>query len=203
MTNNIQLKAKDIAARIVRIISVPPVMVTLLVVICALSGRKGFQDPVELFMTILFLAIFPVLAYPLAALIPSVRAKGREGQRNLAFIVTPIGYILAVLYGVFISGNPELISLYFIYLLSVVLLLVANKLLHIRASGHACSVTGPLLFAAWFFGPIGFFLGLVLFVGILWASLVAKRHTVSEFMCGAAICLISCLTVLAFAGRFL
>ncbi|MGX8704158.1 MAG: hypothetical protein ACSW8H_06895 [bacterium] len=190
------------AARVIRILSIPPVMATGLVILLALKAET-FRSPAEIALTILFLAIFPVLAYPLSAIIPSVRAKGREGQRNLAFITTAVGYLLGMIYGIFISRNPSLIMLYGIYLLSVILLLIANKLLRLRASGHGCSVTGPLFFLGYFLGPIGLALGSALFAFILWASVVAKRHTVREFISGACICLLSIGSVCRIAGHML
>ena len=193
---------KNTLARIIRILSIPPVMATGLVILLALRD-DNFHNPVEIAMTILFLAIFPVLAYPISALVPSIRKKGREGQRNLAFATTAIGYLLGMFYGIFISKNPSLIMLYGIYLLSVVLLLVANKVLRLRASGHGCSVTGPLFFLGYFLGPIGLLCGAALFGFILWASVVAKRHTVSEFLSGAGICLISIASVCLLAGQML
>ena len=190
------------AARVIRILSIPPVMATGLVILLAFKDHN-FRDPAEVAMTILFLAVFPVLAYPLSAAIPGVRAKGREGQRNLAFLMTAIGYLLGMFYGIFISKNPSLIMLYGIYLLSVILLLIANKLLRLRASGHGCSVTGPLFFLGYFLGPAGLVAGLTLFGFILWASVVAKRHTVREFISGACICLLSIGIVFLAAGHML
>ena len=190
------------AARIIRILSIPPVMATGLVILLALKAEI-FRNQAEIVLTILFLAIFPVLAYPLSAAVPSIRAKGREGQRNLAFITTAVGYLLGMIYGIFISKNPSLIMLYGIYLLSVILLLIANKLLRLRASGHGCSVTGPLFFLGYFLGPVGLALGAALFAFILWASVVAKRHTVREFISGACICLLSIGSVCLIAGHML
>lgn len=193
---------KNTLAKIIRILSIPPVMATGLVILLALR-HATFQSPLEIAMTILFLAVFPVLAYPLSALLPGVRQKGREGQRNLAFVTTAIGYLLGMGYGIFVSKNQSLIMLYGIYLLSVALLLVANKLLRLRASGHGCSVTGPLFFLGYFLGPVGLLAGAGLFGSILWASVAARRHTVREFLSGAAICLLSIASVCLLAGRML
>jgi hypothetical protein len=77
------------------------------------------------------------------------------------------------------------------YLFSVVIILVSNKVFKVRVSGHACSVSGPLVFSGYFLGSWGIAVGAVCWVAILWASLVMKRHTVKEFLLGTLTCLVA------------
>ena len=65
------------------------------------------------------------------------------------------------------------------------LLIICNKVVKLRASGHSCSITGPILLlltlTGWqFIGPCA-----AIFVGVLWSSLYLKRHTLKEISLGA------------------
>lgn len=175
-------------AKIVRVVSVPPVMVAGIVVALARAADTVFRTPAEALLTILFLAAVPLLAYPLSRVLPKVRARGRAGQRDLAFVLSAVGYAGGWLYGYLSHVTPALLAVFTAYLFSVLLLMIFNKLLFIRASGHACSVTGPLLLAAWFIG--GWIVPAVaaLYVVIFWASVYAGRHTRREFLTGTALC---------------
>ena len=77
------------------------------------------------------------------------------------------------------------------YLISLMLLVLFNKVIKIRASGHACSVTSPLFFATYYFGLGALLPAAVLYATIFWASIVTKRHTVKEFLLGSAVCIVS------------
>ena len=77
------------------------------------------------------------------------------------------------------------------YLISLMLLVLFNNVIKIRASGHACSVTSPLFFATYYFGLGALLPAAVLYATIFWASIVTKRHTVKEFLLGSAVCIVS------------
>jgi hypothetical protein len=142
-------------------------------------------------MSFLCLALIPILAYPLAACIPFLHRKGREGQRNLALVLSALGYTLSWIYGLISACSSKLLLIYTTYFLSVVILLIFNKVIKLRASGHACSITGPIVFACCFLGARAIVTGIILYFIILWASLVSKRHTLKEFTLGTLTCLIS------------
>jgi len=177
-------------AKIIRIITIPPVMVMVLLLILRSVRGNVFQNNIlDLLMSILFLALIPVAAYPLQPLIPKYKDKGREGQRNLAFIFTPIGYIGAILYGIFTHVSKDLLLIYFTYLLSVFALLLSNKVMKFRSSGHMCSITGPLIALVYFIGWILVIPCCILFGLICWSSLTLKRHTLYEVIGGCACCI--------------
>ena len=159
---------KQKLAHAVRILSIPPVMVSLLVLVLAAFAPDVFASGLEIFAMLLFLAIIPLLAYPLSWAIPRIRRKGREGQRNLAFALTAAGYVLGWLYGVLVSRN------------------------RLRASGHGCSVTGPVLLAGWYLGLPGIVVSALCYVLIFWASVTAKRHKWDEFLGGSVLCFAAC-----------
>ena len=176
-------------AYVIRIISIPPVMVSLLVLVLALFADGFFSSKNDIAAMLICLALIPLTAYPLSWIIPCIRKKGREGQRNLAFILSLAGYILGWFYAEFFTPNRNQIFVYTIYLLSVLLLLLWNKVFHLRASGHGCSVTGPVILAGYYIGLTGIVIGAVCYLSIFWASVTAKRHKWDEYLGGSLLCI--------------
>lgn len=178
-------------------ITVPPVLVCVLILTLALSRDDIFYHPLDIILSLVFLGIFPVLAYPLQPFLPFFKENGRAGQRKLAFILNIIGYTLAFVSGLFLHVNSRLMLIDMTYFFSVVLLTILN-LLHIRTSGHACSATGPLVLLIYFTGATTIIPCLIIMFLIVWSSLVLKRHTVKDlifgiFTCIAAFLLAVCL----------
>ncbi len=182
---------EDGLARLIRILSVPPVMAVVMVLLVRLLRPTLFRSPTDLWLSLLFLAAVPVLAYPVSWLVPAVRARGRDGQRTLAFVFAFIGYVCGVVYALFFRRVSGLLMLFLIYFFSALVLTVFNKALHIRASGHASSVTGPIGFLCAAVGGWFCLLGAFLFGVILWASVRIKRHTIPEFLLGSLSCVFS------------
>ncbi len=178
-------KALYVTAKIIRVATVPPVMVGTLIVLLSVFRNDVFLNLGESLMTMLFLALIPALAYPLSMLIPSVRRKGREGQRNLAFLLSVVGYVGGVIYGLAAKVSLPLMIVFGTYLLSVIVLTVMNKLIKVHASGHACSIAGPIGLACYFLPPVCVISALILYGLIFWASVHMGRHTVKEFIWGS------------------
>lgn len=174
-------------ARIVRVVTVPPLMVAAILTLLWFSRPALFTSLSDLLLSQCFLALFPILAYPLSYAVPAIRRKGRDGQRSLAMYLSAVGYLSAVLCGIFTQCSEELRVIHLTYLLSVVLLLVFNKVIHIRASGHACSVSGPILLLCLYVGAVGVVTGLLLWAVIFWASLRGKHHTPREYLIGSGV----------------
>lgn len=172
------------AAKIIRVITVPPVMAAWLILALWRSGGVIVRTPSEAAISILFLSLLPLLAYPIAALVPSLRARGREGQRNLAFGLSLAGYLGGWLYGRFFDDGQTLLFIFGVYVLSVVILLVFNKLLGLRASGHACSVAGPILVICFVLRGWWVPVCLGVFAASFWGSVRSGRHTVGEYLLG-------------------
>jgi len=171
-------------AKVIRVITVPPVMAAWLILTLRFGAEPAFLDTSEAGMALLFLALLPLMAYPIAAAVPSLRAKGRDGQRDMAFALSLAGYIGGWAYSRFWTARPLLRFLFGVYLFSVVILLIFNKLLKLRASGHACSISGPILticaaLRGWWI-PVC----LALFALSLWSCVRTKRHTVGEYLLG-------------------
>ena len=176
---------KERAAKVIRVATVPPVMVLALLLVLFFRCTGIFSAPRELLWSILLLAVLPLLAYPLSSLVPGYRRRGREGQRDLALVLSPVCYAGAVLYGFAAGVSRGLFFIFLVYLLSALVLIVFNKVLGLRASGHACSLVGPMLLSLRFLGVISILPCLLLLGAILWSSLVLGRHTPKELALGA------------------
>lgn len=179
---------KQYLAKAIRVISIPPVMVFTLVVVLNIAREDIFLNVQEISMSVICLAIVPVLAYPLQRIIPGKKDKRREGQRKLAFLLSAAGYLTAWLFGIIAKCNSNLMMIFGTYLLSVIILIICNKGFKLRASGHACSVSGPILFLCFLLGWKAAVLCILLYWAILWASLELKRHTLRDFIMGTAAC---------------
>lgn len=180
----INLIAKEHLAKTIRILSVPPIMVSIFILIIAFDKNNIFRNSTEIMIVIALLGFVPALAYVLSGLVPKVKVQGREGQRKLAFITNLVGYSIALLWAVFTNVNKELLLICLTYFISVVLLTICNKGFHFRASGHASGFTAPLVFLVYFLGWKVIIPALIIAVLIVWASVYLKRHTIKELAGG-------------------
>lgn len=182
-------------AKAIRILTIPPIMVAAFLTILYFCADV-FPSALDYWLAVLFLAIVPVLAYPFQKLVPRLNAGGRRVQRILAFIFSFVGYTGAVLASALRGAVPNLLYIAVVYLLSVVILTLINCLTPWHASGHGCSLMGPVfltcLFVGWYAVPAG----ILLYAASLWASLCMKRHTLREFLLGSAASVLSALICL-------
>jgi len=176
-------------AKIMRVLTVPPFLV-ILVVTVLWKTTSVFITVWDAVPVVLFLAVIPLLAYLLQPFIPYFFQKGRSGQRALAIIVSCVGYTAGAVTG-YISGvGREIQLIYNTYLLSVIVLTLFNCF-HVRVSGHACSVSGPLVFLC-YYGHIAFILPCILIACcVIWSSLTLKRHTARDLIAGASVSVLS------------
>ena len=189
---------KNTFAKIIRIISVPPVMITFLLVILNTTRPDIFRNNVEVLTSIILLGIVPVLAYPFQLLLSSsLEDRGRIMQRKLAFIFSLIGYATALLWAILVHTSKELLMICATYFISVVILTFFNKVLKKRASGHACSITGPLVFLIYLVDWKLIFPCLIIAMLIFWSSLYLQRHTKTDLFYGVL------SNLLAFALSFI
>ena len=179
-------------AKLIRILTIPPVMVAAMLTVVYFFADV-FPAVGDYWLTLLFLAVVPVLAYPVQKLNPRLNEGGRRAQRKLAFVFSFLGYSGAVLSSILRDAVPNLLYITVVYLVSVVILTLINCLTPWHASGHGCSLMGPLLLISLFVGWYAVPAGLLLYAASLWASLYMRRHTVQEFFLGS---LSSCLAAL-------
>lgn len=169
----------------VRVISVPPVLVSALLILIYFTREGVMASPAQLLLSILFLAVLPLMAYVVAAAVPALRKKGREGQRGTAFVATAVGYIGSIVYGLAAHVGHALMTFYLAYFFSYCMLVVFNKLLRVRASGHACGIVGPMILSVYYVGWMCVPVCLALIALIFWSSLKLKRHTPGELAFGS------------------
>ena len=101
-----------------------------------------------------------------------------------------VGYVGGLIFAIATQSTQDVIVIYISYLISGLLVGLINKVLHFRASGHACGVAGPFMLMVYFGQPIGY-LGIIV-LAITWlASLYMKRHTWPQLLAGNAIPFVS------------
>lgn len=175
----------EIMIRLVRAITVPAVLVSVLLLLLYASHDDIFASLSQLLHSLLFLVLIPLLAYPLSLAVPRLRRQGREGQRKLAFALNLLGYIGAVAYGFAAHVSQGLFLIFLTYLISVLILMLFNNVIRIHASGHACGTMGPLVFLVYFVGPYGIAPCVLIAAAVVWSSLRLGRHTIKELVLGA------------------
>mgnify|MGYP002672222984 FL=1 len=182
---------KECIAKTIRVLSIPPVMVSTLILILALNKEGIFRNTSEIVISIVLLGFVPILAYALNGIVPGFREQGREGQRKFAFITNLIGYSAAFLWALISDAESALLLICSTYFFSVLFLSICNKVFHYRASGHACSFTGPLVLLIYFLGWKVITPCLLVAALIIWSSVYLKRHTAKELTGGIVVCLFS------------
>ena len=185
------MKASKLA-KLVRTLTLAPIMAAVTLTILYVCTTDVFQSVLEYMGAIAFLVILPILAYPLQPFIPSYKEKGREGQRQLAIVMAVLGYIGGIIVAVSTSIPEKQKIIYFMYFFSGILIMVFNKVIKVRASGHACGVVGPVAILTYCMGPLALF-GLIVLVVVYWASLKMERHTISQLFWGSAIPVVALL----------
>ncbi len=177
---------KQHIAKIIRVVTVPPVMALLLLITLFFTKEGFFGNTLNLTLAIIFLVVLPILAYPLQPFVPFYKDKGRDGQRSLAMWMASAGYILGIITAIFLPVSDYLLIIYLTYLLSGISLVLLNKVFKIKASGHACGVAGPIFSLIYFIGPWLLF-GILILAAVFWASLSMKRHDKVELLIGTTV----------------
>ncbi len=169
--------------KVLRILTLPPVItgatVMLLYFLTDNVGVKG------LILLLSCLVGIPLLAYPFSRILMPKKEK-REAQRNLALILSAVGYFIGLI-GCFILKPGKVTMVFFSsYCISIVLLLLLNKLLHFKASGHACSTTTPAVLLPWQLNAFWGIVGIAIVVSVYFSSIKLKRHTFPQLLVGTA-----------------
>ncbi len=176
--------SKTKVAKTIRIITIPPLLVATMLVLLFNFIPGIFRSITDLLVAIATLAIIPTLAYPLQRFIPGYKDGGRDAQRKLAFVSSMLGYTIGFVYALISGVSAELKFIFGTYFLSVIILILFNKVFHFKASGHACGVFGPLIHTVYFLGA-GWMLPCAIAVwAVVWSSLKLMRHTKSELFFG-------------------
>lgn len=176
--------------------TVPPILAVLLTTLMWLGNRELIGNISNLFMSYVFLAVMPILAYPVHAVLPFLRKRGRKCQRNLAILFSTIGYIAGSVYSLIVSAPNALTIVYLTYLFSGIFIAVFTFAMKFKASGHAAGIAGPVTVLAVFVSPWYIF-AYILALPVLWCSVKTKRHSVSEFLVGCLCPIVSMLIAMA------
>lgn len=186
-------------AKIVRIFTIAPIMALCMMTAVFIARPEVFGGGLNYAMSILFIVIMPVLAYPLQKAVPYYKDKGREGQRNFAIVMAVVGYVLSVVYAALLKVPKGVWIIYLCYFFSGIGIALVNKLTSIRASGHACGFVGPIGLLVYFLGPICLIASALIML-VYWASLKTKRHTMSQLIVGSFIPIIALVLAVLVAG---
>lgn len=187
---------KEKIAKIISIVTVAPIVAFISLTLLYSSDKGRFNNNVLWYIiSVVFLTLLPISAYALKPVLPNYKDKGREGERKLAFILAVIGYVIGTLWAVIFNAPKDVKIIFIIYLLSGVVLSFLNKVLKIKASGHACGVSGPVTFLLFFMGAKLWYIIIVLPL-VFFARVSQKRHTYKELLLGTAVGVFSALMVL-------
>lgn len=166
----------------IRVLTLSPIMSAMLVIL--LYFFSDCLNWVGLVVGLIFLTAFPLISYPISAVVPFLKRKGRKGQRYFAIIMSVIGYVAGLVYAIFFGHSRVELAMYIVYLISGILIALLSFVIKFQASGHSASIAGPIAFLCVFVNLKFLFLS-ILFVLSLIASVMIKRHTVSQFIVGA------------------
>ena len=183
--------SNKVIAKTIRVLTIPPMLVSALLILIFFTRETTFRGVLDLIAAILCLAVIPTLAYPLQPFIPGFKGKGRDGQRALAFVTSAVGYVSGFAYAYLSGASDEFKFIVTAYLASVVMLLIFNKIVHLKASGHACGVLGPLLFAVYFMGWVWAIPCTIAAIAVVWSSLKLNRHTLKELCLGGTCAMVA------------
>ena len=172
-------------AKAVRVITIPQIMAFVLLTILYIADASFFASLSHYLLGILFLTVFPMLAYPIAWLFKKTKDM-RSTERTLAISLCIAGYIGGVLLGVLDNGTETEKIVFFTYLFSGILTALLSFVFKIKSSGHACGVAGPTAMLIYRLGWI-WLLGIVLLAAAYWCSLKLKRHTPAQLIIGTAV----------------
>ena len=189
----------DKIAKVIRVATIPSVAASLSLCVMYAYDSALIGSAWNFVLTLFFLGVMPMLAYPLQPYVPHFKDKGREGQRNLAMIFAFVGYLLGCLVSLFLT-TPEFLWIFYLdYLLSGIGIILFNKVFHLRASGHGCGVAGPIACLAYLGIYPALIVGIPLYAASFWASIKMKRHTWQQFIGGS---LIPIVTLAVLVGLF-
>lgn len=181
-------------ARLISVITVVPI-VAFGVVTALYIAEKGIFSTYWYLFSLLFLSLIPISAYGLKNVFPAYKNSGRSGERKLAFIFGTTSFTLGAVF-CFIFKAPDVVKIIFLaYMISSILLSISNAVIKLKASGHACGVSGPLLLIVFFLGYKLWYVFLLLPV-VFWARLKMERHTAKELLWGTLIGLLSTAPVI-------
>lgn len=182
-----------------RILTVAPIIAIITFSILHFVSPEITGSTLNYILAIVFIAILPLMAYPIQPIVPYFKDRGRDGQRWLAICMSIFGYIGGIIFAFALNMPDKMQALFLTYFISGVLIFVFNKVFKIKASGHACGVAGPIAFLVYIYGPVAL-LGLPLLALVFWSSLGMGRHKTGELVVGSVIPIAAMLVSILFVS---
>ena len=182
----------------IRIMTAAPILAMASLALLWIHRRNVFSNVLQLWALIACLGLLPLMAYPLQRFIPHFKEQGRIGQRYLAMIFAVGGYVISVLVNALTHASRAVWFFCLEYLLSGIIIILFNKVFHLKISGHICGVVGPMLLliqnGLWPAFPIG----CIILMLVAIASLKTGRHTVMQMVGGgiAALAAFAALSIM-------
>jgi len=175
------------SAKTIRIITIPTLVLLTVILISQFAVNTVFTGTKELLITISFLIVVPIIAYPISHLLSKNKDKDyeRKLQRKLAFVFSLVGYSIYFLLSYLLAFNTNLMMMSYTYFLTIIILSIVN--IFIKASGHAAGIVGPMLLLCHYIGWIFVIPCVVVYALSFWASIYLKRHTILQFILGTII----------------
>ena len=172
---------------VVRVLSIAPLLCAIMLTVLFVTRPELFRAWYTYASMMATLGVLPVLAYPLQRFIPRFRDKGRKGQRMLAMIFAVAGYVLCAIALLILKGTNAEWVICLTYLISGGVIMLVNKVFKLHASGHGCGVVGPIPLLIFFHSYIAAILYAISAIFVCISSVRSKRHSLSEFLGGASI----------------
>lgn len=175
-------------AKIIRVITIPPLVVSFLALILWLTK---FITLIDAIYVVCLLGLVCLLAYPLSFLFDKNVETRRKTMRKTSFIFTFVGYLIGFILSFVVEMSEVAVIIFQSYFVSAFLLLITN-VLKFKASGHMTSITGPLAFFSYYLPHYYVIIPcLLMYAVVFWSSLTLKRHTWKEMAVATLIVLFS------------
>lgn len=171
----------------VRVITVAPVLAVVMLLVVSIYDKDVFPSVWHMMYSLFFLGLLPLSAYPLQKYIPGYRDRKREGQRSLAIIFAFAGFTLGCLISFAFPSSRGLQMIFLEYFWGALMILLFNKVFHIKISGHACGALAPVALFLYFGLYAAAVAGMALTVLVFVASIKTKRHTVYQLIGGGLV----------------
>lgn len=173
-------------AKIVRVITVPPLMCFALFSVLYVSTENVFSSSLEYALGLTTLVFIPLSAYPAQKQFNIIKGEKRTAERTLAVMFSIVGYTIGFLTALILDFTKTQKVIYLTYLLSGLLVGFFSYILKVKASGHMCGLSGPVAVIIYIFGPL-YIVVFLLMAAVIWASLKLRRHSLSELVLGSII----------------
>ncbi len=168
-----------------RIITIPAIVSGLTVLVLYLFVDNAMSTA-DFIVSEVCLLLIPALAYPIREIF-HIGKDRREGQRSTAMVFSAASYVGGLIWALITNSSPVTKVLFFSYVISVAVLIILNKLIRFKASGHACSTTAPTVILAWQLNAYMLIPCALLISAVYRSSIKLKQHTLPQLLTGSAI----------------